>query len=622
MRIHVRFVLTLTGALLIGVTCLAGPAQAAGGATAPVQLWNSDLRETVYVGKYFGPNFKKLEPITIVGTRNGVFSGRIVATCATGPMHEVSAGAGALKAEGGAEILAGAVEVRYQLPGGETDWAPSNRFAALVEKAPDPVKLIKFRYKQAGMQMEGAVSTLPIFVTVRIPADAEPGTYSGTLTVSARGIDDHAVPIRLTVYGLTLPDPVDFVTAQLGFHSPETVARMYDIEMWSEKHLEYLGREFELMAELNSRRVEVNLVAGTYAHLTKKTWVPFIRQPDGGYRYDFSNLDKYFTTIKEAIGEPNPLRINIWDVRVAKGRGPQPVTVIDPKTGESEQVAQPEFGSEASRAFWKPVLDKLRPRLKKLGWLKVTAFGDTQYAGVPKPPMVDMIHDLWGKDGQWYMTQHGLSKKCKGTEGVVMPINYGETVWREGKASARGYKALKRPPRSIYTSYARNRHYEKFPLFVYRALPEEMTMRGRQGVGPLGMDCWPLRNEKGRLYRAGGGALGAGASTKAVLAAGPDGPVATEWFEAMREGIQLTEAILFIQHALDAKKIDGELAMAADKLLQERGDHFMKCLGMRDHPKKIGYIKPLSEGSAERDEALLKMAARVQAVVERKEAQK
>ena len=55
---------------------------------AGVQAWNLGYWETVSVGDYYGPNYKvnQLKPISLAGTRNGVFSGAILVTRSNGPI--------------------------------------------------------------------------------------------------------------------------------------------------------------------------------------------------------------------------------------------------------------------------------------------------------------------------------------------------------------------------------------------------------------------------------------------------------------------------------------------------------------------------------------------------------
>ena len=127
-------------------------------------------------------------------------------------------------------------------------------------------------------------------------------------------------------------------------------------------------------------------------------------------------------------------------------------------------------------------------------------------------------------------------------------------------------------------------------------------MSGHDGVSDFGEDLFPIKKADGRGYYHvgnGRGTGGPGCSTMALLAPGPDGPVSTERFEMFREGVQLAEAILFIQRAIEGNQISEELQQRANRYLDERGEAFIKSwFGVR-------YIQ------AEQDEKLLSLAGAV-----------
>jgi hypothetical protein len=109
------------------------------------------------------------------------------------------------------------------------------------------------------------------------------------------------------------------------------------------------------------------------------------------------------------------------------------------------------------------------------------------------------------------------------------------------------------------------------PLREMRRLIEYWALRrGFDGVGEFGLDLFPLKTPVGgyQIPPAGRGINWAGqATTLALLYPGPDGPVATERYEMLREGLQLCEAILFVRKALAEDKLSGALKERADRYL-------------------------------------------------------
>jgi len=364
--------------------------------------------------------------------------------------------------------------------------------------------------------------------------------------------------------------------------------------MWSDKHFEYMKRSLQLMSELGSRYAIADICIGYRTRGNTDGMVRWVKQ-NGGYEYDFKVFDRYLDVVAEVLGKPHPLRLNLWgEVRKDKKTGKPDwvyscgkyVPLLDPATGKVERLEQPLPGTPQSEKLWRPVLAEIRKRLDRRGWFDVTGVGDVRYAGLPDPKKVSMLHRIW-PDGKWIATQHGLQRSFKTTDGKRIPALASTTVWNEGKLRGRVYGGQRVGAKWMHFSYGRNRHVDDSPLWIHRALPEEMIMRGHFGVGPLGGDSWPLARtgRKGRnAYEVLGGnsALGPNCSTRALLAPGPDGPVATERYEAFREGVQICEALIFLQRAVKENKIGGKLAERVNRLLDERAGRFLKARNRRE----------------------------------------
>jgi hypothetical protein len=315
------------------------------------------------------------------------------------------------------------------------------------------------------------------------------------------------------------------------------------------------------------------------------------------------------------------VRLNCWG-EPDRGRKPA-VTVsrLDPATGEVEPMPQPPLGSDESYQFWKPVIDQALAKLNARGWLDVTAFGHNSYCYPPKPEIVDVAHRLW-PDGRWAYSAHNgtLGGSFKGTQnGVAIPVTWSLVVWGEGPLGHRGHAALLDPRPGIWCTLARTRHYDgRSALNVYRNLPEEAIERGHDGVGEFGAENFPVEDpqREGRYFNLGAGrGTGGGnnASTRALLAPGPNGPVATERFEMYREGVELCEAVLYLEQAIREKKIDGPLATKVNTYLDRRSHEFINWWWRGK--SGLGFVNDWSiPGQFDTDARLLELAGEVAAV--------
>jgi hypothetical protein len=575
-------------------------------------------------------------PVEITGLRNGSFSG-IVVLSSPSPIVGLKATAGELtRSDGKAKIPASAVRVRFARQAEPANsWNHPARFDALLDSPPETVPVLpqptSRRHYWAELYVtpdpSPPAAVVPVWVTVKVPANAAPGEYTGTVSISAQDAAERVVPIKLTVHDWVLPDPKNFATRQLGWSSQETLAYYYDVPLWSDKHFEYVGKSLALLAELGSRYAIADICVNFRTRGNRQGMVRWIKKGDG-YTYDFKPFDRYLDVVAKVLGEPMPLALNMWGEPTKKKQGEgyewawgcgASVTLLDPATGEVETLPQPMVGTPESAAFWAPVMAELKKRVDAHGWWNLTGVGDVRYAGAPLPEVVTQVKNVW-PDAKWVATQHGLSRGFKDVDGEFMPAIVATTVWNEGKLDPHGWRGLAERE-EIWPgcfSYARNRHYDDSPMWLLRLLPEEMILKAHHGVGPLGGDSWPLPEpvREGRYYVLGDtSALGPNCSTRALLAPGPDGPVATERFEAFREGVQICEVIIALDRALQEKQIDGELAKRVDAVLGQRGKALVEVRsGKHDYGSMARFISAVEADPArwlERDRQLYTVAGEV-----------
>ncbi|MFW6107621.1 MAG: glycoside hydrolase domain-containing protein [bacterium] len=547
-----------------------------------VQVWNCAPYETISAFRYGDPG-DRLQPIEVVALRNGVFSGRFVVS-SDRAIAGLKVAVSELAQDDGPALPAEAVRLRYGRPAKPSEsWRPAHLFDGLDEAIPSTIPVYKGRKAN-----EDAGAVAPIWLTVRVPKDARAGTYKGEVTVRAKGLEPTRIPVRFTVYGWTLPDPIDWRVRHLNVLSPYSLAKRYGVEYWSERHFELIAGSMRLMAAINARRVSADLAvsARTRSVDIENAMVHWIKTA-GGYRADFSVLEQYLDVVEKTMTKPLPLRVNCWGDFNRKKRDQwvscKVVAVRDPETGELSPLANPPPGSEENYRFWKPVLDELRERIEKRGWWHVTAIGHQSYCWAPHPGTVHVAKRIW-PDAAWSYTSHSgrLGGWFKGAEkDERMPIRYSECVWTQGKFDPRGYRRLLEAGRGkkMWNSVSRNQHKDDSPLLTLRRKPEEMILRGHDGLGYLCSDFLPVPNpkRKGRFYKLEANHGGVrGASTRSLLAAGSRGPIATGRYEMFRQGSQICEAIFFLERALEQKRITGELAERVDAYLTRRGRVFIR----------------------------------------------
>ncbi len=558
---------------------------------AGLQVWNQEISRRTKATDYGDP-CEPLRPIRLVGARNGAFSGA-VAVGSSEPLRGLMAVAGELAGPG--TIPASAVQVRYAL----ADKENGQPFEVLVPEPPAEIAVEKgtFYFSAAGKLNVpfSAGAVMPVWVTLKVPRDAKPGDYRGSLTISVEGAKPVAVPIELRVSEWTLPDPKDF-TSHVGLtQSPESVAMRYKVPLWSPEHWKLLEASFEPMGQAGADDVFITALRRTH-YGNEHAMVRWVKQPNGPPKPDLSIAEKYLDLAVKHLGKVPVVCLYCWEPftgsnyggRVSETNQGMPYTLLDPATGKLEEAVGPRWGTPEVREFWRPVFDGMRAILKKHGMessLMVGVAGDAQ-------PNRNAVEDLQAvaPEAKWVVQAHAQTYKLFG-----QPVGYLADVWGSpiapdpAQKRLYGWKAefLRTTfPREGSSTVMAVRTFT--PLIQHRVALEGMVAAGLHGFGRMGADFWdvleptdPLRstysrslNLLGRYPESNWGQLYVGNSTPYLLAPGPQGAVATVRFEMIREGAQDVEARIFLEKALLdpalRARLGDDLAQRAQQILDDR----------------------------------------------------
>ena len=592
------------------------------GASSRVQVWNASVLAPHRDLVPGNPN-EPLQPIALVGTRNGSFSGKVVVG-STAPIRGLRAQVGDLAERGGpGRIPSKAVHVRYAMR--SSNWGTwqvvpeaISRFDDLYEKCPDEVPVVG---KVNGADwIQGGWAVVPVWVTVRVPADARPGEYEGKLVISA-GADKLAdVPVKLTVCSWKLPDPREYCTFVDMMQSPDSVSLEYDAPLWSEKHWKLMENSFKHAGEIGSRVVYVPLICRTNMG-NAESMVRWVKKADGTWGHDFSIMDRYLDLAEKHIGKPQIVCFYVWDAYLEGGmtaaeepatlaarkehEGKGPLVTALPAGGGTETVTLPPYSDGASAALWKPLLRELDRRLKKRGIEKAAMFGIATDV-LPAREVVTFFNGL--RPGtNWVKHAHNPGLDLYGVPYGYCACFFHMDFWldpdaRDGTHNSHNY-GWRRPELVAFYSRAMS---ENSPITGFR-LTAEMNISGTQrGLGRLGGDFWVVLKDR-RGTKVGRVSERYPLSSwrnlnihMSILSPGPDGAVATARFEMLREGIQETEARILIEKALtdDAlrARMGDKLADRCRALILERQLACLRGLGIQPKTQKYGYI---GDGSAQ-----------------------
>ena len=568
------------------------------GRPAGVRAWNNDVLALDY-DTSIPDRCEPLRPVVITAARNGWFSGKFLVGSSTG-IQGLKVTPGDLQ-QGGAVIRAANVLVRFAAAGGNiTDPAAPKgavQLGYLLESPPADVPASR----------TGVV--VPVWITVRVPKAAAPGVYSGRLTVELEGSRPIVVPLTLDVTGWTLPDTQDYCTWVELIESPDTLVQEYKLDFWSDRHFEMIARAMDFMGEMGSRMVYVPLICYTNFG-NEQSMVRWIKKSDSDYEWDFSIMERYLDIAEKHLGRPKIVVFNVWDSYVIPGTdyfndawwnrltedqrkndfflvlkrrgdavratqakyGISPaVSVLDPATGKIEPQHCYAYTDPRGKAVWKSLFAQLRKRLAR--------------RGLEKAMMVGMIPDNWPANEQaaaiteasgglpWVVHSHG--------GGGPKPVGYSANVFHVSYLADapkdRRY-GWNRP--ELVVEFHRFEDLNIWPAATLRNFLELNITGTQRGAGRIGADFWPVVRDKtgqrkGRVWERYPQSQWRNLDLYSyVLAPGPDGPVATNRYEFLREGLEECEARIVLERAMidDSlkEKLGADLASRCATLLEER----------------------------------------------------
>lgn len=196
-----------------------------------------------------------------------------------------------------------------------------------------------------------ANTTQPVWLTVRVPADATAGVYRGQVTVVA-GTTRIPVPLELSIDPFTLPNDRHLLVTN--WFATESIAQGHHVELWSEACWELLRRYAENMAAHRQNVV-----------ITPWSLVDVTREEDGRLSLDFARFDR-FVEIFEKTGVAD--RIELGHVGNFGPQGWVGDTVLLTQLTVLDRKSDRRITLDAQEGIL-PFLTQLEKHLDQRGWL-------------------------------------------------------------------------------------------------------------------------------------------------------------------------------------------------------------------------------------------------------------
>lgn len=209
----------------------------------------------------------------------------------------------------------------------------------------------------------------PVWLTLEVPSDLEPGTYQGTMQVTAVNYTA-TLSLKVNVQAQVVPKPSDWKFRLDLWQNPWVVAWYYDLKPWSDEHKALLKKHLKLYADSGGKYITTYAVHSPWAdnsYMIEGGMIDWIKESNGAWRFDYSIFDQYVELSMEAgIDEAITIYTPIpWGNRFR---------YKDEKTGTYiYETWAP--GSNEFKDQWNVFLTDLKTHLEKKGWFDKTYLG-------------------------------------------------------------------------------------------------------------------------------------------------------------------------------------------------------------------------------------------------------
>jgi len=207
-------------------------------------------------------------------------------------------------------------------------------------------------------------STRPLWISVQIPRNADPGNYKGQLSIHYQSDSSQVFEMNICVQDRLLPPPADWSFHLDLWQNPFAVARFHNIPLWSQEHWDLLKPVLKMLADAGQKCITTSIVYkpwGGQCYDTYESMIEWIYNSSGKWEYDYSIFDQYVELAMECGIKK---QISCYSM-VPWGNT---LRYFDQDSSKyiSKQIRP---GSEEYEYYWQSFLFDFRAHLQEKGWL-------------------------------------------------------------------------------------------------------------------------------------------------------------------------------------------------------------------------------------------------------------
>ena len=205
-----------------------------------------------------------------------------------------------------------------------------------------------------------------LWLTVQVPHDAKPGIYKGVVELCADG-KKRRYTYAVRVLDRVLPAPKEWRFHLDLWQNPYAIARVHNVELWSNGHFEVLRPYMLKLASAGQKAITATLIDRPWDGQTYDPFgsmVTWVRKADGSWWYDFTIFDRWVEFMMSCGIDKEITCFSMIPWKLS-------FRYYDQAT-HSHKYINCAPGEEAYAQFWGGMLSAFSAHLKEKGWFEKT----------------------------------------------------------------------------------------------------------------------------------------------------------------------------------------------------------------------------------------------------------
>ena len=281
-----------------------------------------------------------------------------------------------------------------------------------------PVKQFGDVIHKGGSINAPAQKVLTSWINIDIPNDCIPGTYRGSIRVSADELEEpYVFDYSFEVLDIIQPTSNDVDTTIQFWQYPFAVAEYYGLtsdEFFHEEHKMYLRENLKEYASMQAHDLVATVVEEAWNHqcyYSSPSMVKWIENEDGTFSFDYTWYDEWVELAIECgvidpetkMGQIKCYSIVPWGNKIGYTN----------KNGEYVATAYTP-GSEEWTSMWSQFLEDFTKHSEEKGWFDITYIALDERGVSDLQHSIEIIHSIKNEDGESFKISSALNYSLSG----------------------------------------------------------------------------------------------------------------------------------------------------------------------------------------------------------------